>query len=209
MTSEERKEYNKKYRLANKDKIKESQKDWRKKNPDYNKKYDKENPEKSKIKQKKFREKNREKINSQARERYSKNKESIKKYRSQRIVKDKALKRIKIRRNSDPIFKFKMNVRRRLLEFISEKGFKKRLKTETILGCSFKEFELYIESKFESWMTWENRGLYNGEFNYGWDIDHIIPLSTAITEEDVIRLNHHTNLQPLCSKINRDIKRAS
>jgi len=52
----------------------------------------------------------------------------------------------------------------------------------------------------------ENRGLYNGEFNYVWDIDHIIPLSSAETEDDVIRLNHYSNLQPLCSKVNRDIK---
>ena len=56
-------------------------------------------------------------------------------------------------------------------------------------------------------MTWENKGLYNGELNYGWDIDHIIPLSSAETEEDIIRLNHYSNLQPLCSKINRDIKK--
>jgi len=56
-------------------------------------------------------------------------------------------------------------------------------------------------------MTWENWGLYNGEFNYGWDIDHIIPLSSAKNEEDIIILNHYTNLQPLCSKVNRYIKR--
>ena len=56
-------------------------------------------------------------------------------------------------------------------------------------------------------MNWNNKGLYNGELNYGWDIDHIVPISSAITEEDIIRLNHYMNLQPLCSKINRDIKR--
>jgi hypothetical protein len=56
-------------------------------------------------------------------------------------------------------------------------------------------------------MTWENRGLYNGELNYGWDIDHIIPLSSAITEDDVYKLNHHKNLQPLCSYTNRYIKK--
>lgn len=83
---------------------------------------------------------------------------------------------------------------------------KKNNKTEIILGCSFEEFKLYLESKFEDWMNWENRGLYNGEFNYGWDIDHIIPLSIAKSEEELIKLNHYTNLQPLCSKINRDIK---
>ena len=38
-------------------------------------------------------------------------------------------------------------------------------------------------------------------------MDHIIPISIAETEEDIIRLNHYTNLQPLCSKVNRDIKR--
>lgn len=56
-------------------------------------------------------------------------------------------------------------------------------------------------------MTWNNYGLYNSEFNYGWDIDHIIPLSSAKNEEEVLKLNHYTNLQPLCSKINRDIKK--
>ena len=34
-------------------------------------------------------------------------------------------------------------------------------------------------------MNWENYGLYNGELNYGWDIDHIIPISSAKTEEEV------------------------
>ena len=80
-------------------------------------------------------------------------------------------------------------------------------KTIEILGCSYEDFRIYIESKFECWMTWENHGIYNGELNYGWDIDHIIPLSSVETEEDIIRLNHYTNLQPLCSYTNRYIKR--
>ena len=65
----------------------------------------------------------------------------------------------------------------------------------------------YLESRFEDWMDWENRGIYTGEFNSGWDIDHIIPISSAKSEEEIISLNHYTNLQPLCSKINRDIKK--
>ena len=56
-------------------------------------------------------------------------------------------------------------------------------------------------------MTWDNYGKYNGEFSYGWDIDHIITLSSAGSIEELNLLNHHTNLQPLCSKVNRDIKK--
>ena len=90
---------------------------------------------------------------------------------------------------------------------LKNKGYKKSSKTEQILGLSFLDFKLYIESKFETWMSWNNYGLYNGELNYGWDIDHIIPLVSAETEDDIIKLNHYSNLQPLCSKINRDIKK--
>lgn len=57
-------------------------------------------------------------------------------------------------------------------------------------------------------MSWENYGLYeSGVLEYGWDIDHIIPVSKAKDEEELIKLNHYTNLQPLCSFINRDIKK--
>ena len=84
--------------------------------------------------------------------------------------------------------------------------FKKNQRTEEILGCSFEEFKLHLESNFEDWMSWENKGLFNGEINYGWDIDHIIPISSASTEDDIIKLNHYTNLQPLCSFTNRHIK---
>ncbi len=107
--------------------------------------------------------------------------------------------------------KIKSNLKKRIRSAISnilkERGFRKNCKTLQILGCDIDYFKFYLESKFETWMTWENRGLYNGNFNYGWDIDHIIPVSSAKTEEELLLLNHYSNLQPLCSKINRDIKK--
>lgn len=53
----------------------------------------------------------------------------------------------------------------------------------------------------------ENLNIMLKCFKKGGDIDHIIPVSTAKKYEDVIKLNHYTNLQPLCSYVNRVIKR--
>lgn len=103
---------------------------------------------------------------------------------------------------NDPDKIIRISVRSLVKRFLKSK----KSTTNEIIGCSFEYLKYHIESKFENWMSWDNYGLYNGEFNYGWDIDHIIPLSSAKTEEEVVQLNHYTNLQPLCSKINRDIK---
>ena len=111
------------------------------------------------------------------------------------------------RRHTDNFFRLKGNLRTLILNSITKRGFTKKSKTCEILGCSFDEVRKYFESKFESWMTWDNYGKYNGEFNYGWDIDHIKGLALATNENELIKLSHYTNLQPLCSKINRDIKR--
>ena len=117
------------------------------------------------------------------------------------------LKRHKERYENDNIYRIKRVLKSLIGQSIRCNGYKKESKTVIILGCSIEEFKIYLESKFEYWMSWENYGKYNGELDYGWDIDHKIPSSSAKTEEKILELNHYTNLQPLCSKINRDIKK--
>lgn len=133
------------------------------------------------------------------------NKEYIREYAKSNRQKISTQQRKK--KQEDSFYRLRCNLRRRIKETFNTNGFTKKSKTAEILGCTFEEFKLHLESKFEPWMAWDNRGLYNGELNCGWDIDHIIPVSSAITEEDIIKLNHYTNLQPLCSYINRNIKR--
>lgn len=53
-------------------------------------------------------------------------------------------------------------------------------------------------------MNFENYGKYNPTGPRTWQIDHIIPIDMAKTEDDIIKLNHYTNLRPLCSKENLD-----
>lgn len=177
------------------------------------------------IKNAEWRKNNKEKISEYHKEYKVKNKEHLKEYNKKhnddfklkngvsrhtlwdRENKTRRKELLKIRLKTDPVFALKYKLRSSLNAIFRHKGYTKKSKSHIILGCSYEEFMLYLENQFESWMTWGNRGLYNGEYEYGWDIDHIIPISSAETEEDIIRLNHYSNLQPLCSKINRDIKK--
>jgi hypothetical protein len=115
----------------------------------------------------------------------------------------------KKRTSTDKLYKLKCNLRVMLNNCFRKHNFKKSTKSELILGCSFDDFKNHIESNFEPWMNWDNHGLYNSTPNYGWDIDHIIPLASATCEEDIVKLNHFTNLRPLCSYINRVVKKAN
>lgn len=97
----------------------------------------------------------------------------------------------KYKYNSDPMYKLKRLVRGATHRYI--KGSKSK-HTEEIIGCSWEELKEHLESNFSIGMTWENHG--------EWHIDHIVPLSTAKTEEEIYKLNHYTNLQPLWAKDN-------
>ena len=96
---------------------------------------------------------------------------------------------VKNKRLNNNIFALSGRIRSRLNESLRKNGYTKRSKTHEIIGCSWEFLKGYIEQQFLKGMTWENRS--------EWHIDHIIPISSAKTEEDVIKLNHYTNLRPL------------
>ncbi len=153
------------------------------------------NREKKRERDKKYYERNRDKVKTRVREYTKNNKETQNKWERNK-------------RKIDPIYRNKKNLRRRIQDMLKSKKSIKSSGTFQILGIDKEGFIRHIESQWEPWMSWDNYGLYNKNmFNYGWDIDHIIPSSTALTEEDIYKLNHYTNLRPLCSKVNRDIKR--
>ncbi len=182
-------EYSKEYYEKNKDKISIR-----------GKLYCEKNKEKEIKRGKLYREKNKDEIKLKRKIYYKKNKQRIS------ITKSKYVKK---RLAIDPLYKLTFTIRRAICLSLTKHNYVKNSKTQKILGCSFIEFKTYLENKFEKWMNWDNHGKYNGQLNFGWDIDHIIPLCTAKCEEDIIRLNHYTNLQPLCSYTNRVIKHQS
>ena len=115
----------------------------------------------------------------------------------QRLLKDKqrlSTMRKFNRRMEEPLFKFKKLLRNNVRNSFKRGGFSKTSECRKILGADWDVVKKYFESKFTEGMSWDNMGL--------WHIDHILPISTATCEEDVIRLNHYTNLQPLWGEDN-------
>ena len=197
------------YRNLNKDKAllyRESNKVSRK---EYDIVYKERNKEKINNNKSIYYQKNKESLKNKSREYYQNNRDKKNTYQKeyQQNNKDNRNKYLLNRRENNPLFRLITNIRNLIGNSFRELGYSKKSKTCNILGCSFVDLKIHLELKFEDWMTWENRGLYNGKLNYGWDIDHIIPLSSAMCEVELLNLNHHKNLQPLCSKINREIKR--
>ena len=155
--------------------------------------------------------KNRDKVIANSKKWTENNKEYRKEYRRQYNIKNKEIENKKCKdwyknnkdkvnewyRNkiaTDPLFKLTSNIRGLIRISIKGNGYTKKSKTYQILGCSFEDFKQHLESQFTEGMTWENQGK--------WHMDHIYPVSLAKNEEDIVKLNHYTNFQPLWAEDN-------
>jgi hypothetical protein len=140
------------------------------------KKYREINKEALKVKEKIYRDNNKEKINKYY-------------YDNRKTLVKKALDRIQTRRKNDIMFRIKLSLRARVYSFLKKNEITKKNRTFELVGCNPNELKEFLEKKFVDGMSWENYGK--------WHIDHIIPLSSAKTEEEIYKLCHYTNLQPL------------
>jgi hypothetical protein len=95
----------------------------------------------------------------------------------------------------DPLYRLRENLRRRLRHALTRLRVTKNCRTMDIVGCDLDFLKQYLEARFTVGMTWGNYGL--------WHIDHVIPLAKALTDEDIKKLCHYTNLSPLWAEDNR------
>ncbi len=148
------------------------------------KRWSQENPEKSNANKAKWLKNNPEK-----------RRQATKKYRE--ANRDYPAKWIRNRRANDVNFKILCNLRRRLYDAQLRKSWSRS--AVKLLGCSIIDFRIYLESKFEVGMSWENYG------RHGWHIDHIVPcaLFDLTKEEHRKRCFHFSNLQPMFAKENQ------
>lgn len=151
----------------------------------------------------KWREKNKDRI-----KKYKCNPETLKRWKEKNkdILKEKSRNRDNFKYKNDPLFRlhkcFSSLVRWNLVRVKVGKS----KKVENLLGYTIQDLKIYLESKFEDWMTWDNYGKTASELKQTWQIDHIRPVNTFnITSEDCEDFKKCwalENLRPLDSYIN-------
>jgi hypothetical protein len=88
-----------------------------------------------------------------------------------------------------PPYKIIQNQKRRIRTICKNKGYDKTTEFNNIFGTDVNGFKLYMENLFLEGMTWDNYGT--------WEVDHIIPLESINSFDDLVKLSYHKNLQPL------------
>lgn len=142
-----------------------------------------DNPEKAKEKSNRWAKKNREKVRASYKKWAAENRDALLK------KKRKQNKRRRLALKDDPVEILKKRIRDRTRKAIIHKRWQKRSPTREMLGCSFDMLKEHIENQFTKGMTWDNRG--------EWHIDHIIPLASANSLEELEKLAHFSNLRPM------------
>lgn len=123
-------------------------------------------------------------------------KEAFNTHRKELYIKNREIHKLKRQEKmKDPLFKITKVLRDRLYHAVRKAKAQKYSHTEKLLGCEFTEFKKYIESLWDSEMSWENYGHGEGK----WVLDHIVPCASfnLLLEEDQKKCFHYSNLQPL------------
>lgn len=178
------KEISKKYYHDHKDILLEKNRQWAKKieSKKLIKDYLIKNHDLRLSKRRVYIEKNKEHITTKQKEYYYNNREEKLK---------KIIAYAKMRKEKYPLIKVKEVLRLRILAAFKSNAIKKKTSTVLLLGCSVEEAKKHVENQFKEGMSWSNHGINT------WHIDHIIPISSAKTEEGLKKLFHYKNLQPL------------
>jgi hypothetical protein len=94
------------------------------------------------------------------------------------------------RRKTDKFFNFTKALRNLVRISITNRGYKKTTKAYRLLGADFETVFAHLKQT-----AVDNYGFYDQNIKY--HIDHKIPCSSVNTEEELVKLQHYTNLQYL------------
>jgi hypothetical protein len=174
---EEKRNRNRLYYVANREKLLAAQRE-----------YALANPEKVRAAQKEYRAANRESRREYFRG-YSRIYNVIHRKEKQAYVNQ--------RLKSDPEARVTHNLRVRVRHAMKRSGARKSAATRELIGCTIPELRAHLESQFRPGMTWENYGPV-------WHIDHRRPCASFDLLDPAQQrvCFHYTNLQPLFAEEN-------
>ena len=127
-------------------------------------------------------------------EKAERRKQANKKYKE--THREQANQYVRNRKAGDPVFRLKSQTRNAIYQSFARTGNVKTERCEAITGLSQDDLIAHLFAT------------YAQTYGQPWDgveavhIDHIVPIATAKTKEDVLRLCHYTNLQLLKAKDN-------
>ena len=169
------KDKRKQYLEENKEKLREKKWQYDQANKKKVKEYYRTNKERIRVVRKKYLEANKEKSSEYSKKYREVNKDRVLEYSNQYQ---------KSRRKTDNLYRLKLNIRANIHRYLKD-GKSKR--TREIIGIDYKEFQDYLEV----------------EYTEGMHLDHIIPLSWSINDEEVYILNHYSNFQIITAEENQ------
>ena len=97
--------------------------------------------------------------------------------------------------HANPLANLEARARSRIAKAFNRQGYQKTTGTQRLVGCTWEFLKVHIERQFLKGMGWGNRNK--------WHIDHIVPVSSAGTEQELVSLFHFTNLRPLWARDNQ------
>jgi hypothetical protein len=157
----------------------------------------KNNKEKIREYQNKWYDTHKEEYRQKHSEYYFKNKDKVKAYREKNKEHIREITRENQKRKmQSEIYRFSQRVRGCLNKSFKRQNIKKSKHSEELLGCTVGFFQDYLKQTFFDNYGYEYDGIEKVH------IDHIIPLATAKTVEEVEKLCHYTNLQLLRAEDN-------
>ena len=100
-----------------------------------------------------------------------------------------------LRRKENPLANLSSKIRANTRTRVYDRGWGGvNNKFNKILGCDREVFIEHLESTFKEGMSWDNIA--------EWQVDHIIPLGSAKSIDELYELAHYTNIQALWPREN-------
>jgi hypothetical protein len=101
------------------------------------------------------------------------------------------------RRKNDITVRIRHSLSSRITAVLRRQRTNKNNRTIDLLGCSIRDFKMYLETRFKPGMTWENYGSK-------WHIDHIVPCAMfdLSDREQQNYCFHFSNMRPMWAEEN-------